>query len=444
LNSVLEKKNRSDILKICGGRPLKGEVVVQGAKNSLPKIMVASLLTKAPCILKNVAPIKDVEIIRELISALGGKVQNIDSTSIVMETPKMSLVPAKRLEDFSGQSRIPILLCGPLLARLGEAIVPSLGGCQIGTRPVDFHLSALRSLGAKITETPYGYHLKAKKLYGNKIHLDYPSVGATEQVLLASVLAEGVTELSNAANEPEIIELIAVLQKMGANISVDLDRVINIRGVSELKGFEHSAMTDRLEVASWACAAIVTNGKIFVKHATQLDMMTFLNKFRQIGGEFDVKDDGIFFWRKSKDLKSLALETGVHPGFMTDWQQAFVVALTQADGVSVVHETVYENRLGYVSTLNHMGAKIQLYQECLGSHFCRFGQRNYLHSAVIVGPTQLKSAAIHIPDLRGGFSYVIAALAAEGISTIQNIQLIYRGYGNFIEKLVHLGADILE
>jgi UDP-N-acetylglucosamine 1-carboxyvinyltransferase len=262
-------------------------------------------------------------------------------------------------------------------------------------------------------------------------------------VILAAVLAHGKTELSNAATEPEIMDLIMALQKMGAIISVDVDRVITIEGVPELHGYDHEAVPDRLEAASWASAAVATGGRIFVRNARQLDMMTFLNQFRKIGGDFEVSRDGIAFWRRDAGLRSTVVETDVHPGFMTDWQQPFVIALTQATGVSIVHETVYEQRFGYVEALNRMGAQIQIYRECLGRIPCRFGQRNYQHSAVIVGPTPLHGAEINIPDLRAGFSYVIAALAAEGTSTLTNTNLIQRGYENLVPKLHALGAEIV-
>jgi UDP-N-acetylglucosamine 1-carboxyvinyltransferase len=214
--------------------------------------------------------------------------------------------------------------------------------------------------------------------------------------------------------------------------------------VRELGGYDHAAMPDRLEAASWASAAAATGGRIFVRNARQVDMMTFLNQFRKIGGDFEVTGDGIAFWRREWGLHSTVLETDVHPGFMTDWQQPFVIALTQAAGVSIVHETVYEERFGYVEALNRMGAQIQIYRECLGGLHCRFGQRNYLHSGVIVGPTPLHGAEIYIPDLRAGFSYVIAALVAAGASTLTNTSLIQRGYENLIPKLHALGAEVVE
>ena len=287
-----------------------------------------------------------------------------------------------------------------------------------------------------------GIHITAPNgLHGAKIHLPYPSVGATEQTLLAAVLAEGKTELSGAAIEPEIMDLVAVLQKMGAIISVDVDRTFRIEGVKELNGFTHTSLTDRIEAASWASAALATRGDIFVKGATQPEMMTFLNVFRKVGGKFEVTDRGIRFWHPGGDLKPVAIETDVHPGFMTDWQQPLVVALTQANGLSIVHETVYENRFGFTKPLVQMGATIQLYRECLGSLPCRFQQRNYKHSAVIFGPTPLTGRDIDVPDLRGGFSHLIAALAASGPSNVHGISLIDRGYADFRGKLAALGAD---
>jgi UDP-N-acetylglucosamine 1-carboxyvinyltransferase len=438
---VLDSRESERALRVRGGHSLQGEIRVRGAKNTLPKNMVAALLTDQECVLRNVAGVSDVEIVGRMVRALGGDVQHTGSGEIRMCAAQLAPLSRDEAAEFSGRSRIPVLLCGPLLNRVGELFIPDLGGCDIGPRPIDFHLDVLAELGACVEEASDGVRLTARRLHGARIRLPYPSVGATEQVLLSAVLAEGVTELSNAAIEPEIIDLIAVLQKMGATISVETDRVITINGVTQMHGFEHMAMPDRLETASWACAALATDGRIFVSGAHQLDMMTFLNAFRRVGGDFRVSDEGIEFWRAGP-LRSVALETDVHPGFMTDWQQPFVVALTQAEGVSIVHETVYEDRFGYTSALNDMGAQVQLYRDCLGGRGCRFGQRNHLHSAVIVGPTPLRGTQIHVPDLRAGFSYVIAALVAEGVSTITNVGLIRRGYESFEDKLLALGADL--
>jgi UDP-N-acetylglucosamine 1-carboxyvinyltransferase len=230
---------------------------------------------------------------------------------------------------------------------------------------------------------------------------------------------------------------------MGAIIKVHTDRVIEIEGVPRLRGYSHRPVPDRLEAASWACAALATRGDIMVRGARQVDMMTFLNVFTSVGGAFDVDDTpggGIRFWHPGHELHAVALETDVHPGFMTDWQQPLVVALTQARGLSIVHETVYERRLGYTGALNTMGATIQVYRDCLGGTPCRFGRRDFKHSAVIAGPSKLHAADLVIPDLRGGFSHLIAALAADGTSHVFGVSLINRGYEDFDAKLAALGA----
>jgi len=270
-----------------------------------------------------------------------------------------------------------------------------------------------------------------------------PSVGATEQVLLTAVRATGTTELKNAAIEPEIMDLIAILQKMGAIISVEPNRVILIEGVARLEGYKHRALFDRNEVASWAAAALATKGDIFVEGARQSEMMTFLNVFRKVGGAFDVEDDGIRFYHPGGELKPVTIETDVHPGFMTDWQQPLIVALTQASGVSYVHETVYEDRFGFTEALNEMGANIVVHKEGLPNHPRRVARRDFEQAAVITGPTKLHGANVRVPDLRGGFSYLIAALSAEGVSTVSNVGIISRGYEHFIEKLAILGADFV-
>ncbi len=439
------KKKMEGTFVIRGGKPLIGEVTLHGAKNCVPKAMVAALLTQEPCIIDNIPHVADIGIVSEMIRLMGGEVETIADRKIKVTAKNLHPANAVQLKSIAGKSRIPVLFCGPLLARYGEGSVPAPGGCQIGSRPLNFHVDILRKLGATVEELPDGgLTARAEGLRGAKLELEYSSVGATEQAILASVLAEGVTEIKNAAVEPEVIDLVAVLQKMGAIISVDTERVITVLGVKKLRGFEHKIIPDRIEAASWACAALATKGRIFVRNAQQLDMMTFLNKYRQLGGEFEVKSDGIVFKKGENGLHSIAIETDVHPGFMTDWQPPFMIVLTQADGASIIHETVYENRFGYVKALQEMGAKVHLYHECLGSRHCRFGMRNHVHSAVVTGPTELHGAEITVPDLRAGFSYVIAALAAKGTSTLHNIGILERGYGHFLEKLKALGADVVE
>ncbi len=429
-------------LIVRGGTPLVGDIEVRGAKNLVSKAMVATLLAEDPCRLRGVPEISDVAVVSGLLELHGVGIERAAQDGELWLDPRnVEQAHVADIDAHAGSSRVPVLLCGPLLHRLGEAFIPDLGGCRIGERPINYHLDVLRQFGADVQKRPEGLRLTAPNgLRGTRIELPYPSVGATEQVLLTAVRAQGITELRNAAIETEILDLIAILQKMGAIISVETDRVIRIEGVDRLGGYDHRAVPDRIEAGSWACAALATGGDVYVRGAQQQPMMAFLNVFRKVGGAFDIDDDGIRFWHPGGELASLVLETDVHPGFMTDWQQPLVVALTQTTGLSIVHETVYENRLGFTDALEDMGAHIQLYRECLGGSPCRFGRANFRHSAVVSGPTPLRPAEIHVPDLRGGFSYLIAALAAEGESKVHGIGVIYRGYERFSDKLDALGA----
>ncbi|CAM3456570.1 UDP-N-acetylglucosamine 1-carboxyvinyltransferase [Occultella aeris] len=431
-------------LRVHGGSPLSGEITVRGAKNFVSKAMVAALLGEEPSELRNIPDISDVNVVSGLLKLHGVIVERDVQGGVIRLDPRnVESAHKADIDTHAGSSRIPILLCGPLVHRLGEAFIPDLGGCRIGDRPIDYHLGILRQFGAQVDKLDTGILITAPRgLHGTKVELPYPSVGATEQLLLTAVRAQGLTELRNAAIEPEIMDLIAVLQRMGAIISVDTDRTIRVEGVDRLGGFTHTALPDRIEAASWASAALATRGDVYVRGARQADMMTFLNTFRKVGGAFDIDDGGIRFRHPGTDLNSIVLETDVHPGFMTDWQQPLVVALTQAAGLSIVHETVYEKRFGFTDALVRMGATIQVYRECLGGLQCRFGQRNFLHSAVVSGPTPLRAADIEVPDLRGGFSHLIAALAAEGTSRVRGIGLINRGYENFTAKLEALGAKV--
>lgn len=432
-----------DVLLVHGGNPLEGEIRVRGAKNLVPKAMVAALLGQGPSRLRNVPDIRDVKVVRGLLQLHGVTVRSGEEEGELILDP--SHVESANVADIDAHAYLadPDPVLRPAAAPARPRLHPGPGRLRHRRAPGRLPLRGTAPVRRHHREAPAG-HLPGGPAAAAR-HQDraaLPSVGATEQVLLTAVLAEGDTELRNAAIEPEIVDLICVLQKMGAIISMGTDRTILITGVDELGGYHHRALPDRLEAASWACAALATKGDIYVRGARQLEMMTFLNTFRKVGGAFAVDDEGIRFWHPGGELNAIALETDVHPGFQTDWQQPLVVALTQAAGLSIVHETVYESRLGFTSALNQMGAHIQLYRECLGGTPCRFGQRNFLHSAVVSGPSKLLGGELVIPDLRGGFSYLIAALAAEGTSTVHGISLINRGYENFMEKLRGLGAHV--
>lgn len=431
-----------DAFKVRGGKPLHGTVRVSGTKNLISKLMVASLLSDTASTFTN-APVDlgEVDITAAIARSLGSNIELSKEANgtLTIGTPTFdtTVVP----EAFAGLNRIPILMIGPLLHRTGTASVPVPGGDRIGARPVNYHISALEQMGANVEFKDNYYICRADSLKGTTITLPFPSVGATENIVIAATLAKGTTILDNAAVEPEILELMKFLQKMGAIISLETNRRIIIEGVDRLQGAQQRVVPDRIEAASFACAAIATKGDVFVEGAIQTTMMTFLNAIRKAGADFDVTSNGIRFFYKDK-LKPLAIETDVHPGFMTDWQQPWVLLMTQANGMSVIHETVYENRFGYVNELRKMGAAIELYKSCLGGGACRFKTLAHPHSAVILGPTKLKGGMITIPDLRAGFVYLIAAALAEGESIAVGIHHVERGYERIQEKLAGLGLDI--
>ncbi len=437
-----------DKLKIKGGKALKGVIKAAGAKNAMTKLLVASMLSDKKCIFHNVPNIGDVEITVELCKQIGMQVC-WDKENKVMEVQTKEIKNSYIPQRFSGSNRIPILMIGGLLGRTTEdIIVPTVGGDDLGARPLNFHVQALQKFGAFIeyrTMKKEGAYLAHAHngLQGTVINLPYPSVGATENTILTAVRAKGKTIIKNAAIEPEIIDLILFLQKLGANITLDTDRTIHIEETNKFFEVEHYVLPDRNEIISYALAAIATKGRVFIKGAEHIHLITFLNKLREVGGGFNIKKDGIEFFYE-KELKSgLHIETDVHPGFMTDWQQPFAVLLTQAKGSSVIHETVYENRFGYTKILKEMGADIELFTQCLGSNKCRFNSQNHKHSLVIKGPTPLISKNISIPDLRAGFAYVMAALLSKDTTIISGAEYLDRGYEDVVGKLTNLGADIV-
>jgi len=443
---VMEARSMEELI-IDGGIPLEGRVKAAGAKNAITKMLVASLLSDKKCRFSNVPNISEVEITVSLLKEIGSEI-HWDKESSTLEILTQELKTTYIPQRFSGSNRIPILMIGALLGRTDEdIIVPTAGGCKIGKRPVDFHIDALEKLGAvieyRVMKKEGAYFARAHQgLKGNQIELPYPSVGATENSLLAACRAKGTTIIKNAAIEPEIIDLILFLQKLGVVIHLDGDRTIRIQQCKEFFEVHHTVITDRIEVASFALAALATKGRVFVEGANHIDMLSFLSFLRQVGAGFEIKPEGIEFFYQGPLHGGILLETQVHPGFLTDWQQPFVVLLTQAKGISVVHETVYENRFGYTDMLKKMGADIELSTQCLGPGFCRFHHQDFHHTCMIKGATPLTASKLEIPDLRAGFAYVLAALIAEGTSTLSGLPYLDRGYENLFEKMQSLGASV--
>src|SRR5579884_1778799 len=434
-------ENFSPFYLIQGGMPLHGEVRLSGAKNAVTKMVIASLLTDEPCILRNVPLIGDLHLTIALCRALGSSIE-LDDHTLYIHTPTINSGYVST--HVGGLNRMAVMAIGPLLHRYGEASIPRPGGDRIGPRPIDFHIDGLRLMGAEIVEQEGRYFCTAPHgLHGATIRLPFPSVMATENFIIAASLAKGVTIVENAATEPEIIDLIKLLQKMGAIIELKVDRRIVIEGVERLRGAKHTLLSDRNEAVSLAIATYLTKGDVYLRGAQQDTLLTFLNTLSKMKLRFEVDDEGIRFIGDGAMPPAIALETDVHPGFMTDWQQPFTILLTQANGMSVVHETIYEDRFGYTSALQGMGAHIGLYTKCLGEIPCRFREKQYMHSCVVRGPTPLTGTRIYIPDIRAGCSYILAALCAEGISEVYGIEHIERGYEQLDVKLRSLGAKIV-
>src|ERR671918_351803 len=336
--------------RIEGGTPLRGAIRASGAKNAATKHIVAALLTDDEVILDNVPQIGDVAITVDMVKALGAEV---DVHGETIHARAATVSSAEVPVAFSGVNRIPVLMVGPLLHRLGRASVPLVGGDAIGARPIDFHMDALRRLGASVSLEGGVWKAEAKRLHGAAIELPYPSVGATESALLSSVLAEGTTVIRNAAVEPEILDLILLLQKMGALITVEVDRSIVVEGVARLRGARHRIIGDRIEVASFAAAAVATDGDVLIEDAEQSTLMTFLNALRRVGGEFEVTAGGVRFFRGG-ELRSTTLETDLHAGF------SYLLAACVASGVSMIDGAHYVERVyaDIPGKITQLGARI--------------------------------------------------------------------------------------
>jgi UDP-N-acetylglucosamine 1-carboxyvinyltransferase len=432
------------IIEIRGGQRLSGgRVEVAGSSNQVTKCIIASLLTDEDVIVEAAPEVNERKMVADLFQFLGGTVQELDSSTLKLNARGVNchVIP----QELCRRNRISVLTAGPLLHRFREVtIANTLGGDQIGRRPVDFHIKGLQEMGAEIEMTPEAYHFKVgpQGLHGAHLTLPFPSVMTTEHLIMTATLAKGRTVIENAATEPEIIELVKMLQRMGADIMVDAHRTIVVQGVPKLKGCHLRCMVDRNQAVSFACAALATGGDVLLAGVTHDSIYSFLNYIQRMGADFTVTSEGVRV-AAPRPLQASHIEVEVHPGFMTDWQQPFMVLFTQATGTSVLHETIFEDRLGYTQFLVQMGANINLFPKCLGELPCRFRGRNHVHSAIIQGPTPLHAGEFVLPtDIRAGMCLVVAGLVASGTTKLSNIQELERKYDHLVQKLCALGASV--
>ena len=414
-------------IRITGGRQLRGEVQISGAKNAVLKLMAASLLAKGESKIYNVPELTDVVIMLNVIEQLGAKTSyNKEEKSLTIDATDLTSVTASY--ELVSRMRASFIVLGALVGRCKEAVVALPGGCAIGERKVDFHIRGLEALGTNI-KIENGYvHAKAKKLTGSDIYLDIPSVGATENIMLASVLAEGSTRIQNAAQEPEIIDLANFLNAMGADVIGAGTSEIVINGVKQedLRPIEYTTIPDRIEAGTYMTAFIATRGKGIIRNIFPNHLTFFTSKLTKMGADIKLIDPTSIEVSCKRKLEAINIITQPYPGFPTDLQSMAMALATIADGVSIVTESLYENRFMQVPELRKMGADI--HQE-----------RNH---ALIKGVKSLTSANLRASDLRAGASLVVAAMMAEGVSTIDNIYHIDRGYELLENKFKLIGADI--
>lgn len=431
-----------------GGKKLTGITKVSGAKNVALKALVAACLTSDEVIIENVPLISDLSVMTEIIKELGGKVTLLDhSVKIQLKNFSKTKISLERAAEI----RTSAMFMSPLLARVHEAIIPNPGGCRIGARPIDRTIAGLESMGATIeyrSEDGYFYMQASNGLNGVNYKFKKNTHTGTETLILAAVLANGTTILDNAAEEPEIDELIDLLSKMGGNIKKTGNRQITIEGVKALHGATFKISPDRNEIVTLAVAAIITKGDVFVEEAQNADLDEFIKKLVEAGGGVEVKENGIRFFYNGK-IKPVDVTTSIYPGFMTDWQAPWAVLMTKAEGTSIIHEAVYENRFSYVPQLEKMGAKIKLFNPQVSDpeNFYNFNLEDdkpeNMHAAKVFGPTPLHNAVVRITDLRAGATLVIAALEAEGESILLEVEHLDRGYEKLEERIRNLGGDII-
>ena len=406
---------------VTGGKPLEGTVTVSGAKNAVLPIIAASLLTREPVQLDDAPELVDVNLMAEVIRALGAKVER-NGSRLKIHTPQIENIEAPHA--LVAQMRASIVIMGPLLAREGRVRISHPGGCAIGSRPINWHLKGLEALGAEV-RMDHGFLDLSGTLRGSRIYLDFPSVGATENIMMAAVMAAGTTTIENAAQEPEIVDLANFLNQMGARVRGAGTSIIRIEGVNELSGTTHTIIPDRIEAGSYLLMAAATGGDVLVQNVIADHLNPVLAKMEEAGIPFCEEDDGIRVTHDGR-YRAVDIKTQVHPGFPTDLQAPFMALLSKANGIGMVTETVFENRFMHVDELKRMGADIKIEGR----------------TAVVQGVERLTGAPVLASDLRAGAALILAALCAEGTSEISGVHHIDRGYERIEEKIARIGGRI--
>ncbi|MBR0374228.1 MAG: UDP-N-acetylglucosamine 1-carboxyvinyltransferase [Mogibacterium sp.] len=409
--------------------PLSGSVFISGAKNAVLPLMAATLLTSEECIIDDVPSLADVTVMRKMLENFGSVITDDGKGRLSIRAREITTIEGSK--DLVREMRASTVVMGPLLARCGEVIMPLPGGCAIGKRPIDLHLKGFKALGADVDLDMENeiVHIKAgpEGLIGDVIYLDFPSVGATENILMAATLAKGTTIIENAAKEPEIIDLANQLNKMGAKIKGAGTDTIRITGVARLTGSIHTVIPDRIETGTFMLAAAITRGRIVIKNAIPGHVRPIVAKLKECGVTVETTEYGILVDATDRVLTSTNIKTLPYPGFPTDIQSPFMAFLTTVEGPSVVRETVFENRFMHVNELNRMGADISIENR----------------EARVPGGKHLKGAKVRATDLRAGAAMVLAGLVASGTTEVSEIYHIERGYENFVQKFKGLGADLM-
>lgn len=413
-----------DVIKVEGGLPIHGEVTVEGAKNSALKLMAATIMAPGVNTLTNVPNISDVHVMGKVLKRLGATIEVVDEHTLVIDTTNVNNWETPY--ELVAKMRASTAVMGPLLARFGKAVVAMPGGCNIGARKIDLHILGLEALGVEFEVAHGNIHASASNgVIGTTVTLEFASVGATENLIMASVHAKGTTVIDNAAREPEIVDLANMLNEMGAKVRGAGTPVIEIEGVSELHPVTHAVVGDRIEAGTFIAAAAMAGGPVRVRGFNPDHLGLVLKKYEAMGVKIEREPDGVIASSEGR-LKSVDIQTLPFPGFPTDMQAQTMAMLSLADGQCVITENVFENRFMFAGEIARMGADIRIEG----------------HHAIVRGVERLSGAQVESPELRGGASLVLAGLVAEGETTVSNIYHIERGYERFVEKLRGLGANV--